>query len=322
VIKVNYIERRIRDLFQYRPEPTMEPDEIDRYWDAALRKFAAKPLNDTVRKEEHPFKGADVFRVAYEGYDDTPVHGWYLLPSFLQRDSYPCVVMYQGYTADSGEPERYAAWLLLGFAVFAVDTRGQGGETGSRLSFDHGVVRGWVSQNITVPERSYYMAIAIDAWKAVEWVARRPEIDSSMIAVAGGSQGGGLSLLTAALNDKVRYAIADIPNMCHMDFGVMNSTGSLSECAQFVKRYPDRLQDVLRTLAHFDIMNLGHRIRIPVRMSVGLKDMICWPETVFAAYNRIASEDKAIDVHPFCGHEVWESQTRKHMRWLDSLRST
>lgn len=312
---MNAIRKRIEDLHRYLPPLTNDSDTVDRFWDAVSARYGTKPLNSTIHAADSPMSGVDVYHVAYEGFDDTPIHGWYLVPAFLKQEKYPCVVIYQGYTGDKGLPERYAPWLLLGYAVFAVDPRGQGGETGNRLNYDGGGSKGWITQNITDKDRCYYLAVAVDSAKAVDWVSSRPEIDPGKIAVMGGSQGGGLALLTTAINGKVSLAIADIPNMCHMDFGIMNSTGSLTEAAEYVKRNPRQLESVLDTLSYFDIMNLAHRIRVPVHISVGLKDLVCWPETVFAAYNRMNGE-KTIEVHPFSGHEVGEHQQRLTMQRL------
>ncbi|MGE6230796.1 acetylxylan esterase [Paenibacillus chitinolyticus] len=312
---MNAVEKRIHTLHQYKPALTLDPSAADHFWDKKLDLFKNKPLNARVEQRDSLMHGVDTYHVTYEGFDETPVHGWFLVPSFMQKKSYPCLVMFPGYTADKGLPERYAAWLLQGFAVFAVDVRGQGGETGNRLDYDAGTSTGWMTQNILDKDRCYYMAVTLDAYKAVEWAAGRPEVRTSKIAVVGGSQGGGLSLITGALHEKVSLIVADIPNMCHMDFGVLNSVGSLKEAADFIKRNPDRLEPVFETLAHFDMMNLAHRIRVPVRMTVGLKDMVCWPESIFAAYNRIEG-DKHIDVHPFSGHEVSERQQQEHRRYL------
>lgn len=48
------------------------------------------------------------------------------------------------------------------------------------------------------------------------------------IAVVGGTKAEGLVLITAALSDKLALTIASIPNMCHMDQGMLTSTCSLT----------------------------------------------------------------------------------------------
>lgn len=311
-----HLHRRKSELESYRPEPTLDGAALDRFWSAELARHAERPLGIVRERAESPFAAVAIDRLTYFGFDDTPIHGWFLVPqSRAAGERLPCIVTYPGYTGDRGLPERYAHWLLLGFAVLAVDARGQGGETGSRLRFDAGAAKGWVSLGIADKSSSYYMALAVDAVRAVEAAAQQAEADPDRLAVVGASQGGGLSLLAAALHPGVAAVVADIPNMCHMDYGLLNSTGSLTELAQYVSRYPDRLDIVLDSLAHFDLLNLAHRIAVPVLMSVGWKDTVCLPETVYAAYNRIGSPKRIVD-YPFIGHEVKEDQVREAIVFL------
>ncbi|PYI53909.1 acetylxylan esterase [Paenibacillus flagellatus] len=311
---MNAIQNRLAVLESYRPELTARSD-LDTFWNETLRQFASKPLNDTKTLTEPLFPGMDVYDVRYEGFDDTPIAGWFLVPALERGRKVPCIVTFHGYTGGRGYPERYAQWVLMGYAVLALDVRGQRGDTGNRLASPHGMAKGWISQGIMDKYNCYYRAVAIDAVKAVEWASRQDEVDGSRIVVEGSSQGGGLALLAAALSDKPALAVANVPNMCHMDFGVLNSTGSLTELAAFVNEFPDRLDAVLDTLSYFDIMNLAERIRIPVIVSVGLKDTVCMPETVYAAYNRLTCE-KEIHAYPFMGHEHIGYHNRKTIEFV------
>ncbi|MDG0789764.1 alpha/beta fold hydrolase [Cohnella ginsengisoli] len=313
----NAIQRRIADLEQYRPELTAEPD-LDAFWGETLNAAKDKPLNGTRLLTKTPLDSMEAYKVEYEGFDSTRIHGWFILPKNRPADAkLPCVVLYHGYTGSKGYPEDFAQYAMLGVAAFAVDIRGQGGDTGNLLAQRHGMTRGWLTQNILDKEECYYKAISIDALKALEWAAAQPEVDAGRICASGGSQGGGLALLAAALSEVPSIAVAHIPNMCHMDFGILNSTSSLTEAADFLNRFPEKLDEVLRTLSYFDMMNLAHRIRIPLLVSVGLKDPVTMPETIFAAYNRIES-DKRIEIYPFQGHAVSGDQNRKALEFIRS----
>ncbi|TXK81445.1 alpha/beta fold hydrolase [Paenibacillus sp. N3.4] len=300
---MNAVNKRISELHQYNA-PLTAKEDLASYWESTLREFDGKPLNANRVKIDTPLAHIDAYKVSYHGFDNTPIHGWYLLPRFVKQEKLPCVVIFHGYTGGKGYPEDYSQWLLMGLAVFAIDVRGQGGETGNLLENSFGMTKGWVTQGILDKDSCYYKAITVDGLRAVDWVSEQPEIDSGKIALAGSSQGGGLALTTAALSSKAAVAVAGIPNMCHMDFGVMHSVSSLTEIADWLAIFPDKLDAVLSTLSYFDNLNLANRIRIPVLVSVGLKDPVCLPETVFATYNRIASTDKSIHVYPFEGHSV------------------
>jgi cephalosporin-C deacetylase len=115
--------------------------------------------------------------------------------------------------------------------------------------------------------------------------------------------------------NKACCAIADMPNMCHMNYGIFNSRGSLKELAEFAKMYPEKLNLLLENLSYFDNMNLTDRIGIPILISVGLKDEICLPKTIFAAYNRIEAS-KEIKAYTFLSHSVNEYQKRESMNFI------
>lgn len=299
---MNAIETRIHSLKQYVPELTA-PTDLEDFWDRVSQE-EAESVRYSIEPVASPFLQAEVYKVVLEGAANTLVHAWYMLPSVQLRHPLPCIVSFHGYSDSKGQPENHAAWLLMGYAVLAIDIRGQGGETGNGLPQAYGMTKGWVTQGILDPESSYYRAVAIDGLRAVRCAMAMPEIDSESVFVFGGSQGGGLALLVSTLEPKLRAVIAHVPNMCHMDLGILQSVSSLTEAAEFVTRFPDRLDEVLRTLSYFDIMNLAHRITLPVHVTVGLKDTTCLPEAIFAAYNRIASVNKTIEVHPFMGHAL------------------
>jgi cephalosporin-C deacetylase len=311
---INAITKRIEDLEKLSPPLTAKAD-LDEYWEQTLKHFASKPLNSTRTLVETPLSYMDAYKVEYEGFDDTPICGWYLLPRFPRSEKIPCVVLFHGYTGSKGYPEDYASYILMGIAVFSIDIRGQGGETGNRLDQTYGMTRGWITQGILNRDTCYYKAITLDALKALDWVSEQPEIDPLRICASGVSQGGGLVIIAAALSDKPAIAVAHIPNMCHMAFGILNSTSALSEAAAFIDRFPEHLDTVLETLSYYDNMNLAHRIRIPLLVTVGLKDPVTMPETIYAAYNRVESE-KAIVPYPFSGHTVTGDQNRKGLDFI------
>ncbi|MFN0221658.1 acetylxylan esterase [Paenibacillus sp. KR2-11] len=316
---MNHIEKRIRELEGFTAQ-TEAPADLDAFWQETLEESAGRPL--TARREEAPSLSPYIrtYRVVYEGYDDTPLHGWFLLPAFTaepQPEKLPCVVLYHGYTGSKGYPEQHAPWLLMGYAVFAVDVRGQGGESGNALPQTHGMSSGWITQGLLDPRQSYYRAAAVDAVRAVEWAAAQPEVDGQRIITAGVSQGGGLALLTGALSPIPALVLADLPNLCHMDYGILNSTGSLTEAAKFVSRHPEHLDQVLQTLGYFDLLHLADRLHAPVFVSVGLKDTVCLPETVYAVYNRI-TVPKEIHVFPFNGHHTSGDHFRREVEWIRS----
>lgn len=311
---MSFIEARISDLHAHSPKLNA-PEDLDAFWAGVLAETRQVPLSATRQPIHTPLLGVAAYDVVYPGIDGTPIHGLYLVPEFLGKDRYPCVVQYHGYTGSRGMPENFAHYLLAGLAVFSIDIRGQGGETGDLAPLEGGKVRGWITRGITDPHKCYYKSYITDAIRAVDWVLEQPEIDPSRVGVAGGSQGGGLALLVSAVGCRHAFAVADIPNLCYLDWAVFNTTGSLTEVADYIGRYPEQMEAAIRTLSYFDNAVLADRIRIPVLVSVGLKDTVCPPEAVFAAYNRITSE-KRIEVFPSHGHATGPKHVRTVLEFI------
>lgn len=311
---MTFIETRIKDLHAHFPK-LHAPQDLDAFWTDVLAETREKPLSGTRQAMATPLQGVAAYDVVYEGIDGTPIHGIYLVPEFMGKDQYPCVVYYHGYTGSRGMPEHFAHYLLAGLAVFSIDIRGQGGETGDLAPLEGGKTRGWVTRGITDPHKSYYKSYITDAIRAVDWVLEQPEVDPARVGVAGGSQGGGLAIIVSAVGCRHSFAVADIPNLCYVDWAVFNTTGSLTEVADYIGRYPEQMETALDTLSYFDNAVLADRIRIPVLVSVGLKDTVCPPEAVFAAYNRIESE-KQIEIFPSHGHATGPKHVRTVLEFI------
>lgn len=315
---MNAIERRIDELNRYRPD-TNAPADLKEFWqrtkDEAIRTVFR---SERAEKPTALSNSMKVFSVNYEGFADTRIHANLMLPLHgSEKQPCPCMITFPGYTGDKGTPEDFARFIMMGVAVLSVDVRGQGGgETGNRLGSAHGMTKGWVTEGLLDIERSYYKAIGFDALRAVAWITNQPEIDASRIGVMGSSQGGSLALLVTALHGGISMAIADIPGMCHMDFGVLHSVGTLSEVADFCRRSPEKLDEILMTLSYFDLLNLADRIHVPLLMSVGLKDNVCHPEQIFPFYNSVPSQDKKLEIYPFSGHVIESSQKKKWTEFI------
>src|SRR5699024_2477103 len=120
--------------------------------------------------------------------------------------------------------------------------------------------------------------------------------------------------------DKPALAVANVPNMCHMDYGMLYASGSINEIAGYAALFPDKQQDVLETVRYFDVMNVADRIQIPVLISFGLQDSICMPEMIYAVYNRMNRNQKEIHPYPFMGHAQIGYHNRLGMEFMEEYR--
>lgn len=305
-------DKPLKELVVYDPPLTRQPD-FDAFWQRTLKENARTPVNARFRAVDYPTFGAQVYEATYEGWRGAHICGWYVQPA--GDGPFPALVQYHGYSGSKMDVYRYLMWTLQGYAVLAVDVRGQSGNSTDPACYTGGHVTGWMTLGIMDPEEYYYRGVYMDCARALDAVASRPEVDAGRIGVMGMSQGGGLTLAVAALDERPVLAMSEMPYLCHYQRAIdMAMRNPYLEIAAYLRIWPEREEQVWRTLSYFDNLNLADRIRCPVLMDVGLQDDICPPSTVYAVYNKITSP-KAMRVFPYHNHEVVEALWEDKLRW-------
>jgi len=219
----------------------------------------------------------------------------------------PGVVQFQGYNGGRGLPHEHVLWATAGFAHLVMDTRGQGsgwtvGETDDPAGTGASQP-GFLTRGVEDPHRHYYRRVFVDAVRAVQALRSHEAVDPSRVAVAGHSQGGGITLAAAALAEGVVAAMPDVPFLCHFRRAAEVALGDpYAEIARYLGAHRDRVDRVFETLGHFDGALLGRRASVPALFSVALMDTVCPPSTVFTAFHAYGGP-KEIEVYEFNDHE-------------------
>lgn len=312
------VDMPLSELLVYKPELTAEPD-FDRFWEEARQESQRVPLDADVKAVGFPAAIADLYEVVYKGMDGTPVHGWYMVPKPSVADRpLPVMIRYHGYSGDRGKPHELLMWAAMGIAAFSIDTRGQGGMTPDYGSYPMGGIAGWMTLGLLEPRQYYYRQVYMDCVRAIDFVCSREEIDRSRIGLYGGSQGGGLTLAAAGIDDRPKLAMPVFPYLCHFRRSVeMHNSGPYVELKNWFRKYdPEHLQEerVYRTLSYFDGMNMAPRIRARTLMAITLQDVVCPPSTCFAAYNHLTAE-KELKIYHDYGHEALPFHDEAMMRF-------
>ena len=309
----------LEQLRAYRTE-TAEPPELDLWWQLRLDEARAKAREPSLTRYEADIYGpVEVYDAEFSGANGDRIRAWYLRPAGAGERT-PVVVKFIGYGGGRGLPTEHALLPALGYCVFVMDTRGQGGRwtTGATGDYPAGQRGGpenaqVMTRGLSRPEDYYYTRLFTDAAMAVETASELA--GAPRVAVSGVSQGGGLALATAALVPRVvSVCHADVPFLCDIQRAItLAPEAPYTEVSEFLAHHLDLIPAALDTLRYVDCALLARRITARCLLSAGLMDTICPPSTVFAAYNEITA-GKDISVHPFTGHVVPVAHVQRQLR--------
>ena len=317
------------ELLTYRPQ-VEEPPDFDDFWSETLAESRAVGGEVERVRSDGVLRTVDVEDVVFPGFGGDPVHAWLLTPTHASGPL-PAVVGYLGYGAGRGRPHEHLRWPSAGYVTLVMDTRGQGAAwgTGGDTADPVGsgpAVPGSMTRGIGDPRDYYYRRVLTDAVRAVDVVRDLPQVDRSRVAVAGGSQGGGIALAAAGLVDGLVGAVIDVPFLCHLRRAVsITSTDPYGEVRRYLAVHRDSADRVFRTLSYIDGVSFAARASAPALFSVAMMDPVCPPSTVYAAFNAYAGTDKEIARFDFNEHEGGgAAHDEAQVRWLnaraDSLR--
>jgi len=277
----------------YQPK-VEKPTDFDAFWNDVLREASAVPLEpelvpDPLRTSED----IEVFHVFYTSIDRVRVAAWYARP-VRRAPRAPAIVFLPGYQMDPPIPKE---WARKGYAALSVAPRGK---LRSNRQFNPGYPN-LLTHNMVDRHTYAYRGFYVDTWRSVDFLLSRPEVDPARIGVTGSSQGGGLTITTAAMRPEVRAASAGAPYLCGFtDAAELTHTYPYEEINDYLRLHPERRAQVEETLAYFDGISFADRISCPIIVNIGLQDNVCPPETGFALFDRIGAADKRL--YPYDGH--------------------
>jgi cephalosporin-C deacetylase len=288
-----------------------KPADLDAFWDKALAEMRALDAQVELIPAEFQVPFAECFHMYFTGVGGARVHAKLVRPKGAKAP-HPAVLMFHGYTGDSGDFSDKLSYVAAGYTIAALDCRGQGGLSedsgGVSGNTQHGhIIRGLDDAINGQPEKLLYRQIFLDCAQMAKIIMEMPDVDPKRVGATGGSQGGALTVACIGLEPRIQRAapvfpfLSDYKRVWDMD----QAKDAYSELKEFFRHFDPRHEKedtIFEKLGYIDIQFLAPRIRSNVLWSMGLMDTICPPSSQFAAYNKITSQ-KNLVIYPDFGHE-------------------
>jgi cephalosporin-C deacetylase len=319
------LDKPLHELREYQGT-NPRPAHHDAYWARAL-----KELDDTDPQVEMiPVDigraNVQLFNLYFTGVGGARVHAKYIRPAESKKP-HPAVIEFHGYGGDSGDWSGKLVYPGQGYSFAALDCRGQGGGLSEDNSQVLGNTReGHVSRGLHGPPDSMlYRQVYLDTAQLARIVMGQPEVDPTRVAATGGSQGGALALVCAALEPRIcRVAslfpfLSDFQRVWEMDL----AKDAYADVKNYLRHFDplhQRREEIFTQLGYIDIQHLMPRVRAEALLGITLMDNICPPSTQFAAFNKIASKKEAL-IYPDFGHEHIPGFSDRVFRFLMEMKS-
>jgi len=169
-------------------------------------------------------------------------------------------------------------------------------------------------------DQDYYYGVILACVQAIRYLESRPEVDGKRLAVAGASQGGMLSLVTAALCPEVKAAVS---YLCyHSDFPYRDFIGKLNAAKSAGDTFlppVDMTDPRTRYQSYFDVMNFAPRVKGAVLMNACLCDTPSPVTTVYAVYRNLGAGAHRMLWSPGLNHDLMVADERQGWQWLDAV---
>ena len=300
-----------------------KPHDFDKYWDDSIEEMQKVAPNVEFKKSFFKCPGVECYDMYFTGVNGARIHAKHLRPSNIDK-KIPAILIFHGYSGHSGEWDEKLKFIQAGFAVFAMDARGQGG-----TSEDVGGVKGTTYAGHIVrglrdddPKKLLFRDIFLDTAELANIAMDMDFIDENKIYAYGGSQGGALTLACAALEPKVSKISVAYPFLCdykrvwEMDL----AKDAYAELKQYFRDFdPEHRmeEEIFTKLGYIDVQYLAPRIKAETQMMTGLMDTICPPSTQYAVYNKLNCKKTHI-IYPDFGHEyIYTSHDTAFMFFLE-----
>lgn len=300
--------------FEIKPT-TEKPDDFEDFWENAKAEASKVPMDARLtRLEESSTPTVDVYEVNLQSYlPGNRLFGILCVPK--KEGTYPAVLKLPGAGVRSYDGEIKMA--EKGIITFEIGIHGIPQNLDKEVYYDlaFGALRNYYFQNLDNRDTYYYKKVYLGCIRAIDFIYSLDKFNGTQLATYGGSQGGALSLVTAALDSRVKYMVCLFPALSDLTGYLHGRAGGWPHLFNKENAKFNLTENKIENSKYYDLVNFTSFIKIPGLYSWGYNDEVCPPTSVFSAYNKIKAP-KELKIFQSSGH--WENKAQRELleKWL------
>ena len=294
-----------------------KPADFDAFWNTKIQMLNAIPMNPVVSPGESGKPGVDWSTVRLNNINGAHVYGQLAKPA---RDGkFPALLIYQWasppYPLQKAWVTDRAAegWLALNIEPHDVPS------DMPQAFYDAlpTLIKSYHLIGQRSRDDSHFLQMYLGAYRAIEYMATRPDWDGRTIVVMGTSMGGQQSFAAAGLNPRVTALIVNVPSGADVT-ATLHGRGS---------SYPNwnvARPEVRETARYFDTANFADRITARSLVAMGFIDDVATPAGIWSVFNGIRGAKEPVPMvesphNNFATPESERGFTTRSAAWLDAL---
>jgi cephalosporin-C deacetylase len=296
-------------------KPTVaNPPGFKSFWDSAKLALSGIPLDTRMTLlPERCTEKVNVYHVSVQNFNNSRVYGILCVPK--KEGKYPALLSVPGagirpYNGNIAMAERGIITLEIGIHGIPVTM-----DPIVYTNLASGSLNGYQNFNLDDRDKYYYKRVYLGCVRANDLLVSLPQYDGENLAVTGGSQGGALSLVTAGLDERVKYLAAYYPALCDVTGYLHGRAGGWPHLFAPYNMAFNNKKDKIETAAYYDVVNFARNVKVPGMYTWGFNDDVCPPTSMYAAYNVIPAK-KDLYLALETGHWTFPEQTLMMNNWL------
>lgn len=299
---------------------TKEPADFLDFWNKNIEDMRAFPLTYTKTKaEEYCTDKVDCYLLKITlNKQKQAVYAYLFYPKGAQKGQCPVVLCPPGAGIKTiKEPLRHKYYAENGCIRMEMEIHGLN-PTLPKETFDdmtkafNGRDNGYLFNGLEDPDRYYMKRVYLALIRCLDLLTSLPEWDGRNVIVQGGSQGGALSMVAAALDSRVTQCIVNHPALSDMAAYSAGRTGGYPHFNRIEGMFNER---TLRTMTYYDVVNFARHITCDTYMTWGYNDDTCPPTTSYAVWNTLTCPKEAL-LTPVNEHWTSDETEYRQMEWM------
>ncbi|MBL7770719.1 MAG: acetylxylan esterase [Flavipsychrobacter sp.] len=296
-------------------QPTVEsPADFVSFWNKAKEELAGIPMDaKMVLLPDRSSEKVNVYHLSLKNIGNSRVYGILCVPKAPGK--YPALLRVPGagirpYRGDIATAEKGIITLEIGIHGIPVNLDD---EVYSNLS--SGALNGYPSLGMDDKNRFYYKRVYLGCVRANDFLTSLPQYNGKRLGVCGGSQGGALSVITAALDERVNYLAAFYPALSDVTGYLKGRAGGWPHYFDDNNKTYNTTREKMTTIAYYDVVNFARNLKAEGYYAWGFNDEVCPPTSMYAAYNVIQAP-KELELFLETGHWTFPEERDSFTNWI------